>query len=68
MTGHTAKQHRFLMANLKPSQRIAYDVKARKKVHIENPKLVRLKNRSFALKGTSSATGNKVYRILGRNC
>ena len=44
----------------------AYDVKARKKVKILEPKLVQLKNKRWALKGKSSVTGNTVFRILGK--
>ena len=43
----------------------AYDVKARKKVNIVNPKVVRMKNGRYAIKGTSAITGNTVYRIAG---
>ena len=45
----------------------AYDVKARKKVKIVDPKLVQLKNKRWALKGKSSETGNTVFRILGKD-
>ncbi len=44
----------------------AYDVKARKKVKILDPKVVQLKNKRWALKGKSSATGLTVFRILGK--
>lgn len=44
----------------------AYDVKARKKVKILEPKVVQLKNKRWALKGKSSATGLTVFRILGK--
>jgi hypothetical protein len=44
----------------------AYDVKARKKVKILEPKLVQLKNQRWAVKGKSSATGLTVFRILGK--
>ena len=44
----------------------AYDVKARKKVKILEPKVVQLKNKRWALKGKSSATGVMVFRILGK--
>ena len=43
----------------------AYDVKARKKVKIQNPKVVKMKNGRYAIKGTSAVTGNTVYRIAG---
>jgi hypothetical protein len=44
----------------------AYDVKARKKVKILEPKLVQLKNSRWAVKGKSDATGLTVFRILGK--
>ena len=44
----------------------AYDVKAKKKVNIKNPKATKLKNGVWAIKGESSATGNKVFRIVGK--
>lgn len=44
----------------------AYDVKARKKVKIVDPKIVQLKNDKWAIKGKSSATGSTVFRILGK--
>ena len=43
----------------------AYDVKARKKVEIKDPKVVQLKNGRYAIKGTSSETGITVMRICG---
>ena len=43
----------------------AYDVKARKKVKIQNPKVVKMKNGRWAISGTSPLTGNKVFRIAG---
>ena len=43
----------------------AYDVKARKKVQIKDPKVVQLKNGRYAIKGTSSETGITVMRICG---
>ena len=43
----------------------AYDVKARKKVKIQNPKVVKMKNGRYAISGTSPLTGNKVFRIAG---
>jgi len=43
----------------------AYDVKAKKKVEIQNPKVVKMKNGKWAIKGTSSITGIKVFRIVG---
>tara|TARA_Y100001949_G_C15789482_1_gene244343 strand:- start:142 stop:306 length:165 start_codon:yes stop_codon:yes gene_type:complete len=44
----------------------AYDVKAKKMVVIQDPKAVKMKNGVWAIKGTSPATGNKVFRIVGR--
>ena len=43
----------------------AYDVKAKKKVKIQNPKAVMMKNGKWAVKGTSPITGVKVFRIVG---
>ena len=43
----------------------AYDVKAKKKVEIQNPKAVKMKNGKWAVKGTSPITGVKVFRIVG---
>ncbi|WP_182134692.1 hypothetical protein [Nitrosopumilus sp. b1] len=43
---------------------MAYDVKARKKVKIEDPKLVTLKNGRKAIKGTSPETGIALFRII----
>ena len=43
----------------------AYDVKAKKKVKIQNPKVVKMKNGKWAVKGTSPITGIKVFRIVG---
>ena len=43
----------------------AYDVKAKKKVEIQNPKAVKMKNGKWAIKGTSPITGIKVFRIVG---
>lgn len=45
---------------------IAYDVKARKKVKIKDPKLVTLKNGRKAVKGTSPETGISLFRIIGQ--
>lgn len=44
----------------------AYDVKAKKNVVIKNPKVTKLKNGLYAIKGTSPATGNTVFRITGK--
>jgi len=43
----------------------AYDVKAKKKVEIQNPKVVKMKNGKWAINGTSPITGIKVFRIVG---
>ena len=43
----------------------AYDVKAKKKVKIQNPKVVKLKNGRWAIEVTSPLTGNTVFRIAG---
>ena len=43
----------------------AYDVKARMKVEIKDPKVVQMKNGRFAKKGTYAATGITVMRICG---
>ena len=43
----------------------AYDVKARKKVQIKDPKVVQMKNGRYAIKGTSPDTGITVMRICG---
>ena len=42
----------------------AYDVKAKKKVKIVDPKLVKMKNGRYAMKGKSAVTGINVFRIL----
>jgi hypothetical protein len=44
----------------------AYDVKAKKKVTIQNPTVVKMKNGMWAIKGVSPATGIKVFRIVGK--
>lgn len=44
----------------------AYDIKARKKVLMKNPQPYRMKNGSWALKGTSAETGIKLFKIVGR--
>jgi len=43
----------------------AYDVKAKRKVEIQNPKAVKMKNGKWAVNGTSPITGIKVFRIVG---
>ena len=45
---------------------MAYDVKARKKVKIKDPKLVKLKNGRPAIRGTSPETGIGLFRILSK--
>ena len=42
----------------------AYDVKAKKKVKIVDPKVVKMKNGRYAMKGKSAVTGINVFRIL----
>ena len=44
---------------------IAYCVKDKKKVEIQNPVNVTLKNKKKAVKGTCPICGNKVFRITG---
>lgn len=44
----------------------AYDIKAKKKVLMNNPKPYLMKNGSWALKGTSSETGINLFKIVGR--
>jgi hypothetical protein len=44
----------------------AYDVKAKKKVKIESPKVVKMKNGRYAVTGKSAASGIKVFRILSK--
>ena len=43
----------------------AYDGKAKKKVKIQNPKAVMMKNGKWAVRGTSPITGVKVFRFVG---
>ena len=43
----------------------AYDVKAKRKVEIQDPKVVKMKNGKWAIKGRSPITGIKVFRIVG---
>jgi|TARA_Y100000310_G_scaffold345303_1_gene463555 hypothetical protein len=42
----------------------AYDVKAKQSVEIVNPKVVKMKNGRYAIKGTSKKTGIGVFRIV----
>jgi hypothetical protein len=44
----------------------AYDIKARRKVSMRNPQPYLMKNGIWALKGTSSETGIKLFRIVGK--
>jgi len=44
----------------------AYDIKARKKVSMRNPQPYLMKNGMWALKGTSSETGIKLFKIVGK--
>jgi len=44
----------------------AYDIKAHKKVIMKNPKPYLMKNGTWALKGTSSATGINLCKIVGK--
>ncbi len=44
----------------------AFDVKAKKKVRIQNPTFKKLKNGRWAVVGTSPETGIKVVRFLSK--
>ena len=44
----------------------AYDIKAHKKVLMKNPQPYLMKNGIWAVKGTSSETGIKLFRIVGK--
>ncbi|MCV0430145.1 hypothetical protein [Nitrosopumilus sp.] len=44
----------------------AYDIKVRKKVLMKNPQPYKMKNGSWALKGTSTETGINLFKIVGR--
>ena len=44
----------------------AYDIKAHKKVLMKNPQPYLMKNGTWAVKGTSSETGIKLFRIVGK--
>ena len=44
----------------------AYDIKARKKVFMRNPQPYLMKNGMWALKGISSETGIKLFKIVGK--
>ncbi|RLG78771.1 MAG: hypothetical protein DRO10_02180 [Thermoprotei archaeon] len=45
---------------------IAFDVKAKEKVKIKNPKFQKMKNGRWAVVGTSPKTGIKVVRFLSK--
>ena len=45
----------------------AYCVKCRKKVEVQDPKTVLLKNLSLAITGTCPSSGTKVYRFVKRH-
>lgn len=57
-------QIKAIMAKVNNGTWKAYDVKAKAKVMIQNPVIVTLKNGRNAIKGTSSKTGIKVFRII----
>ncbi len=60
----------FVIENLQldsMSTILAYDIKARKKVAMQNPQPYLMKNGSWALKGTSAETGISLFRIVGKN-
>lgn len=44
----------------------AYDVKARKKVPMKDPKPYQMKNGTWAIKGTSPETGISLFKIVGK--
>ena len=44
----------------------AYDIKVKKKVSMRNPQPHLMKNGTWTLKGTSSETGIKLFRIIGK--
>ena len=45
---------------------MAFDVKAKKKVEIQNPQFMKLKNNRWAVVGTSPETKIKVVRFLSK--
>lgn len=59
-----AQIHKKTGKSLKSTDLTAYDVKARKKVDIDNPRLTELANGRMAIRGESSLTGLKVFRII----
>ena len=58
-------EKKYLIASETNVTWVAYDVKAKKKVKIQNPKAVMMKNGKWAVKGTSPITGVKVFRFVG---
>ena len=58
-------EKRYLVESEMNASWKAYDVKAKKKVEIQNPKVVKMKNGMWAIKGISPITGIKVFRIVG---
>lgn len=61
-----------MFANMKKSHKpiMAYDVEAKRKVKMQDPKVITMKNHMLAWEGKSPATGNRVFRIIGKksNC
>lgn len=60
-----------MFANMKKSSKpiTAYDVQAKKKVKMQDPKIITMKNGRPAWKGISPLTGNKVFRTIPtKNC
>ena len=45
---------------------LAYDIKAKKKVQMNDPQPYLMKNGTWALKGTSSETGIRLFKIVGK--
>ena len=45
----------------------AYDVKAKRKVVIQNPEPYQMKNGTWSIRGTSPETGITLYKIVGKN-
>ena len=58
-------EKRYLIESEKNVTWEAYDGKAKKKVKIQNPKAVMMKNGKWAIRGTSPITGVKVFRFVG---
>ena len=59
-----------MWANMKKSSKpiTAYDVQAKRKVKMQDPKIITMKNHMLAWEGRSPVSGNKVFRIIGKNC